>query len=863
MPRDFDGSGDRVTLTVGSNILGMAYGTVACWIRVDPAGTFSAGPACVLGLFAGGGTTFSTWIEYTSASVARFGLWMDATSSLITWPNATTNTWRFVVFSKGTGTVATKMWMYDYGTQTWEVSNASGPTAANSSRTINLASIGRNDGDATSLDAEVAGVFQWKNRALTDDEVKTLHVGGVGAALALGCTGAWVLDQSATTINVRDLVGNSHQSALTGTAVGPTSSPMPYGDDIILPTGLGADAGGPSNQVLGAQVATLILTGVAGTPSGGTVPKTAQVADLTLTGVSGSITVGNATKTAQVATLTLTGVAGSLAGGPGVKVAQIAELFFTGIPGSGTIVGGGGEPTLLTVGLVSGTTVALSWTGPTGGGLVSLYNIETSPDNSVWTFNATSVGAATNGVAIGLTILTTYYFRVQAVFTASGPGPWSAAVLATTTSWVVPGAPLSLTVGTVTDTSIQVSWLPPTPGLLPILRYWGSYDGGGDDSGYFLLGDLVLTATATGLQAGTIYTIGVWAENADAFGPTAFLTQTTTGVQSKTSQDCILLLTAIAGTLIIGTAIKTAPAGALTLTALPGVLTLGAAPQTKVAQIGALTLTPVAGTKVAGTVTRTAQPGALALSTVQGTLTGGAVTKTAQVAAMTLTALPGGRITIVGRAAQIAILTLTAQPGTTIVSGFVHQAQIGLLTLTADPGRLGVPFVASANNYTTSLVAQRVEIRVNDCNGQWAVFVRAPALSSVGVEWPGYYVRHTSTGLDWYRAGVLVESVVLAPFTMTAGTIELECRHNDLCILRVQGLEVARRDFSEAPLAVDDDHQGFASYDNTVITDAEGGGMPVVAPVVVTEEGREPLPVGGTPDRRPMSTSTSSGRRPL
>jgi hypothetical protein len=629
-----------------------------------------------------------------------------------------------------------------------------------------------------------------------------------------------------------------------------------------------ASGGGPSAQTRGAQIASFALSGIAGTRTLGAGPaqsKTAQISSLTLTTLTGTITAGAASLTAQVATLMLTGVAGVNAGGPTTRPAQIAELYFTGIPGSGTIVGGGGEPILLTVGLVTGATAALTWTAPPSGGLIDIYTVEMSLDNSVWTFNTTSAGAATSALAMNLTPFTTYYFRVQAYFSASGPGPWSAAVTATTTDYVLPGSPLSLTVGTVTDTSVALSWLPPTAGPLPVLGYWGTYDDVGSGANTFLFGDLLLAETVTGLEPGTVYTFQVWAQNADGEGPKATVVQTTTGVQSRAAQEATLLLTTQAGTLIVGVATKTVQVGALTLTALPGVTALTAAPQAVVGQVGALTFTALVGTKTVGAVTVTRQLALLALSGVQGSLTGGPATKTAQVAVLALTGVPGVRVTLVGRLAQLATLLLTAVPGATSVGGFIKQGQIGLLTWEAMPGRLGIPFALSAHSDGTGLKDQRVEIRVNNCDGQWGLFVRGPAVLNPAVEWPGYYVANTLDGVSWYRAGIRVETVTMPAFTTAGGTIELECI-DDLCTLRVHGMAVSTHDFSANPITGDDDHQGFASYGGSgfVITDAEGGGILVAQEPEVDDEEREPLfPTSPPEQRRPLSSPSSSVRRPL
>ena len=274
-------------------------------------------------------------------------------------------------------------------------------------------------------------------------------------------------------------------------------------------------------------------------------------------------------------------------------------------------------------------------------------------------------------------------------------------------------------------------------------------------------------------------------------------------------------------------------------------------PQTTTAQIATLLLTTVSGVPAAGVVTVTAQRATLLLVGVAGTMSivgGAGQSITAQVAALLLTGVPGNVIgsgsTVV---AQVATLRLTGLPGTLLtgLTPLAVTAQVAVLTLTGVQGvctggptfvvaqvaslmlkgvrgLLILPFAVSAHTHATPGRSQRVEIRVNHANLNWALFVRAPAV--VDVERPGYYVANAPAGVDWYRAGVLVASVNMAPFVSTAGTIELECV-GDLCTLRVHGMAVSTHDFSANPLTDDDEHQGFASYGGSllIITDAEGG----------------------------------------
>jgi hypothetical protein len=170
-------------------------------------------------------------------------------------------------------------------------------------------------------------------------------------------------------------------------------------------------------------------------------------------------------------------------------------------------------PTALMVSSVALTSVSLSWSNPSTGGLVNstLYNYTGTACSGAVT--GTSIGSAVTSYTLtGLVTNTHYSFQVT-VWNGTGQSPDSSCVTALTAS--VPGAPTSVTVGTVTITTISVSWTNPTTGGLV------------NDTGYITTtascaGTLTPMGTSgaatsvefTGLSSGTEYYIEITAWNA-------------------------------------------------------------------------------------------------------------------------------------------------------------------------------------------------------------------------------------------------------------------------------------------------------------------------------------------------------------
>ena len=111
-------------------------------------------------------------------------------------------------------------------------------------------------------------------------------------------------------------------------------------------------------------------------------------------------------------------------------------------------------PTGLTATAFSSTQINLAWTdtatNETG------FEIERSPDGTMFTPLATVAANATTYVNTGLTAATTYHYRVRAT-NGTGPSAWSNVATAQT-SGTVPAAPTGLTATAVSSTQINLAW---------------------------------------------------------------------------------------------------------------------------------------------------------------------------------------------------------------------------------------------------------------------------------------------------------------------------------------------------------------------------------------------------------------------
>ncbi len=153
------------------------------------------------------------------------------------------------------------------------------------------------------------------------------------------------------------------------------------------------------------------------------------------------------------------------------------------------------------VATVSNTTASLSWDAPTTGSAVDSYSVSVSPAGGSCTVSGLT--ASCSGLSAG----TSYTFRVTATNSAGSSSPSAASNSVTAVAAVVvPGQP-GTPVATVSNTSASLSWDAPTTGSA-VDSYSVSVSPAGGSctvSG--------LTASCSGLSAGTSYTFRVTATN--------------------------------------------------------------------------------------------------------------------------------------------------------------------------------------------------------------------------------------------------------------------------------------------------------------------------------------------------------------
>ena len=116
-------------------------------------------------------------------------------------------------------------------------------------------------------------------------------------------------------------------------------------------------------------------------------------------------------------------------------------------------------PTGLLASSITSTGLTLSWTAPVGNGgsAVTSYNIYKSTDNTTFTVDSSS--NTTSKAITGLSVNTTYYFKVTAV-NSQGEGAQSSGLQQATLN-IVPGVPTSLIASDISSTSLTLSWTAP------------------------------------------------------------------------------------------------------------------------------------------------------------------------------------------------------------------------------------------------------------------------------------------------------------------------------------------------------------------------------------------------------------------
>ncbi|GHT13683.1 hypothetical protein FACS1894170_09940 [Planctomycetales bacterium] len=194
-------------------------------------------------------------------------------------------------------------------------------------------------------------------------------------------------------------------------------------------------------------------------------------------------------------------------------------------------------PTDLTAGVITETSVALSWTAVDG---ATSYALQYKTDDGDWADIPEDQITITDTSAIvtGLTAETEYQFRVNAT-NSDGSSAYSTVVTATTLPNIPPATPAMPTdfvAGTITETSVMLSWTAVTGADSYVVQYK-------TETGTFVAippEQVTFTgtssATVTGLTAGTTYYFQIAAKNAGGESQVAATNATTNSSDTSKQQ---------------------------------------------------------------------------------------------------------------------------------------------------------------------------------------------------------------------------------------------------------------------------------------------------------------------------------------
>jgi hypothetical protein len=213
--RRFNGSSDVVTLSLGTLINTITFGTIAVLCRRTD-NTAWNGPFCTRS--SGNDAEMYIDIAPSSASPANV-LWCSFGSGQNN-NNAFTVTaaddWVWIVVTKATGSVAPRYHKYVMSTQTWTRGNGSGNVANATSPSGGSLQIGNVAGDF--FKGDIAAVAVWTT-ALSDATLNNIPNNWVSGVLAASPQAAWLLNQASTGTSIADAVDSANQTALSGTTV--------------------------------------------------------------------------------------------------------------------------------------------------------------------------------------------------------------------------------------------------------------------------------------------------------------------------------------------------------------------------------------------------------------------------------------------------------------------------------------------------------------------------------------------------------------------------------------------------------------------------------------------------------------------
>ena len=231
------------------------------------------------------------------------------------------------------------------------------------------------------------------------------------------------------------------------------------------------------------------------------------------------------------------------------------------------------QVTGLTTGAITSASVVLTWSVPASGGSpITDYLVQYSSNGGSSYSTFAHGNTTTTETVTGLTTGTPYLFKVSAI-NAIGTGTASTTASATTAAPpTAPAQVTGLTVGTITNTSVALSWTAPSNGGATITDYKIEYSSnGGSSYSTFAHGSSATSDTVTGLTLSTAYLFRVSALNSVGYGTastTASATTTSTAapaVRSFNGSDYLTFSLGAVNNMLYGTVVgifkKTAAQG--------------------------------------------------------------------------------------------------------------------------------------------------------------------------------------------------------------------------------------------------------------------------------------------------------------
>jgi hypothetical protein len=213
--RRFNGTSDVVTLSLGTAINTITFGTIAVLCRRTDNNNWN-GPFCTRS--SGLDAEMYLDIAPSSASPANV-LWSSYGASQNNnnaFTVASADDWVWIVITKATGNVAPRYHKYVMSTQTWTRGNGTGNIGDATSPSGGSLQIGNVAGDF--FKGDIAAVAVWTT-ALSDATLNNIPNNWTSGVLAASPQAAWLLNQASTGTSISDAVGTANQTALSGTSV--------------------------------------------------------------------------------------------------------------------------------------------------------------------------------------------------------------------------------------------------------------------------------------------------------------------------------------------------------------------------------------------------------------------------------------------------------------------------------------------------------------------------------------------------------------------------------------------------------------------------------------------------------------------